>query len=133
MELTNEVYRVEAEVAEGAGRPALLEAIEVLVLLLSPFSPHVAEEMWMKLGRPFSIVDRSWPTADAEAAREDAIELAVQVNGKVRGRIVVPRGASEESVRGAALAEPKVREHLDGRAVIKVVVVPERLVSLVVR
>ncbi len=133
IELVNEIYRLEEEVATGPGRAALREALETLVLLLSPFAPHVAEEAWARLGRRFSIVDRPWPTADAAIAREDEVELAVQVNGKVRGRVTVPRDASEEEIRRHALADPKVAEHVAGKEVLKVVVVPGRLVSVVVK
>jgi leucyl-tRNA synthetase len=100
---------------------------------MSPFTPHAAEEMWQRLGHADSLVGQAWPTADAEAAREDSVELAVQVNGKVRGRIVVPREAAEADIRRLALEEPRVKEHLDGKQVVKAVVVPGRLVSLVVR
>ncbi len=133
MELYNEIARLEADVAEGPMRPVLLEAIETLVLLLAPFAPHVCEEMWMRLGRRFSVVNRNWPVADAEVAQEDSVEMPVQVNGKVRGHIKVPRGATEEQVRRAALEEPKVKANLDGKQVAKVVVVPGRMVSVVVR
>jgi leucyl-tRNA synthetase len=132
-ELTNEMGRLEAEVASGAGRPVWREALETLVLLMNPYTPHVAEEMWLRLGHAEGLVGRAWPTADVEAAREDEVELAVQVNGKVRGRITVPREAAEADIRRLALAEPKVKEHLDGKQVLKAVVVPGRLVSLVVR
>jgi leucyl-tRNA synthetase len=108
MELLNEIQRVEAEVREGPARAVLLEALETLVLLLSPFAPHVCEEMWSRLGRRPSIVDRPWPTADAAAAREEVIEVPVQVNGKVRARIVLAPGASEEEHRARALEEPRV-------------------------
>jgi len=132
-ELTNEMGRLEAEVASGAGRPVWREALETLVLLMNPFTPHVAEEMWLRLGHAEGLVGQAWPTPDVEAAREDEVELAVQVNGKVRGRITVPREAAEADIRRLALAEPKVKEHLDGKQVLKAVVVPGRLVSLVVR
>jgi leucyl-tRNA synthetase len=132
-ELTNEMGRLEAEVASGAGRPVWREALETLVLLMNPFTPHVAEEMWQRLGHTEGLVGQAKPTTDAEAAREDAVELAVQVNGKVRGRITVPREAAEADIRRLALEEPKVKEHLDGKQVVKAVVVPGRLVSLVVR
>ena len=132
-ELANEMGRLEAEVATGPGRPVWREALEALVLLMNPFTPHVAEEMWQRLGHAEGLVGHAWPAADAEAAREDEIELAVQVNGKVRGRIVVPREAGEADIRRLALAEPRVKEHLDGKQVLKAVVVPGRLVSLVVR
>ena len=133
IELVNEMYRLEPEVASGPGRPALLEALETLVLLLSPFTPHVCEEMWMRLGGRFSVVDQPWPSADLELAQEESVELAVQVNGKVRGHVRVPRDASEEAIRRAALEEPRVREHVADRPIARLVVVPGRLVSVVVR
>ncbi|HXK10317.1 MAG TPA: leucine--tRNA ligase [Vicinamibacteria bacterium] len=133
MELKNEILRLEAQVQEGPGRPVLREALETLVLLLNPFTPHVCEEMWTGLGHADGLVRAAWPALDAEAAREDAIELAVQVNGKVRGRVVVPREAPEAEIREKALAEPRVAEHVQGRQMVKFVVVPGRLVSVVVR
>jgi leucyl-tRNA synthetase len=129
MELVNEIYRLESEVAAGPSRAALREALETLVLLLSPFAPHVCEEMWMRLGRRFSLVDRPWPTAVPEVAREAELELAVQLNGKVRGRITVAPDAVEEEVKARALEA--VRHLLDGRRVAQVRVVPGRLVSVV--
>jgi leucyl-tRNA synthetase len=131
MELYNEIAAREAEVGDGAMRPVLQEAIETLVLLLSPFTPHVCEEMWERLGRRRFVVDRPWPSADPAVAREESIELAVQVNGRVRARIVVSSEAPEDQVRAQALEA--VRAQLDGKRVDKVVVVPGRLVSLVAR
>jgi leucyl-tRNA synthetase len=132
-ELVNEVYRLESEVGAGPARTALREALETLVLLMNPFIPHACEEMWGLLGHPEGLVDHPWPVADEAAAREDAVELAVQVNGKVRGHVRVAADASEEEVRRAALEEPRVREHLAGRPIAKFVLVPGRLVSVVVR
>jgi len=132
-ELVNELYRLEADLHGEADRPALREALETLVLLMNPFTPHVCEEMWRRLGHPHGLVDQAWPWADENVAREDELELAVQVNGKVRGRITVAREAGDDEVRRRALAEPKVAEHLAGREVVKLVVVPGRLVSVVVR
>ncbi len=133
MELVNEIYRLEAEVATGPGRAVLREALETLVVLLNPFTPHVCEELWARLGHAEGLVRQAWPAFDAAAAREDAVELAVQVNGKVRGRVVVPREAGEEQIRAKALAEPRVAEHVEGKQMVKFVVVPGRLVSMVVK
>jgi leucyl-tRNA synthetase len=132
-ELYNEITRLEPEVLQGPGRAVLRDSLETLVLLLSPYAPHVCEEMWMKLGRRPYVVDRPWPIADPALAREEEVELAIQVNGKVRGRITVPREAPEDEVKRLALEEPKVKEHLAGREIVKQVVVPGRLVSVVVR
>ncbi len=133
MELYNEIARVEGRVAEGPMRPVLLEAVETLILLLSPFAPHMCEELWMALGRRFSIVDRNWPVAKAELSKEDEVELAVQVNGKVRAKITVAADAGEEAIRAQALREAKVMELTAGKQLLKCVVVPGRLVSLVVK
>jgi leucyl-tRNA synthetase len=133
IELEHAIADAEAALAETPERPVFREALETLVLLLSPFAPHIGEEMWERLGRRFSIVDRPWPVADAAIAREDQLELAVQVNGKVRGRITVPAGSSEDEMKKKALADPKVEEHTRGKEIVKVVVVPGRLVSVVVK
>jgi leucyl-tRNA synthetase len=132
-ELVNEILRLEPAVTSGSGLEALREAIETLVLIMSPFAPHVCEEMWLRLGHQGGLVRQAWPVADEAAAREDAVELAVQVNGKVRGRITVPREAGEAEIRRFALAEPRVAEEVNGKQVTKLIVVPGRLVSLVVR
>ncbi len=133
MELVNEIYRLEADVATGPSRPVLQEALETLVLLLSPFAPHACEEMWMRLGRRSSVVNRNWPVGDPGVAREDAVEIPVQVNGKVRARIMVPQGASDEAVRSAALEDARIGELTAGKEIVKVVVVAGRLVSVVVK
>jgi leucyl-tRNA synthetase len=132
-ELVNEIHRLEPAVSSGAGKGALREAIETLVRLMNPFAPHVCEEMWLRLGHEGGLVKEPWPVADPDAVEEDSVELAVQVNGKVRGRITVPREAAEDEIRRLALAEPRVAEQVDGKKVAKLVVVPGRLVSLVVR
>jgi len=131
MELKNEIQRLEAEVAGGPGREVLREALETLLLLLNPFTPHVCEELWARLGHASGLVRAVWPSVDAAAVREDAVELAVQVNGKVRGRILVSKAASEDQIRAQALAEPRVAEHLQGKEIRKFVVVPGRLVNMV--
>jgi leucyl-tRNA synthetase len=133
-ELVNEIYRVEGDVSkDAAGRAVLRAALETLVQLMGPFAPHVCETLWERLGHANGLVDVRWPAADAAAAREDELELAVQVNGKVRARITVARDAGEDAIKQRALAEPQVKLHLDGKQIAKLVVVPGRLVSLVVR
>jgi leucyl-tRNA synthetase len=130
-ELVNEIYRVEAEIEKGPGRAVLREALETLVRLMNPFTPHVCEELWTRLGHPGGLVREPWPIADADVAREDELELPVQVNGKVRTRITVPREAWEGDVRERALAA--AQGFIAGKEVVKVVVVPGRLVSVVVK
>jgi leucyl-tRNA synthetase len=132
-ELVNEIYRSEETLGGEVAWPVLREAIETQVVLLAPFTPHVAEEMWARLGHREGLVDHPWPEADPDVAREASLELAVQVNGKVRGHVVVAQDADDETIRRAAAAELRIAEHLKGRKLVKAVVVPGRLVSFVVR
>ena len=133
MELTNEVYRLEDGLTGPADAGALAEALDTLVLLLSPFAPHACEQMWLDLGHQKSLVDEPWPAADEAAMRETSVEVAVQVNGKIRARVQVPAGASEEAHKAAALADASVKPHVDGKALVKAVIVPGRLINLVVK
>ena len=148
MELVNDLYAFaegkgvrpagrEDEPAAVVGRPetaaVLREAIEALVLLLSPFTPHLSEELWARLGHDGGIVTAAWPQADPLAALEDAIEIPVQVNGKLRGRVTVPRDATQEQIVAAALASPNVAQHLTGMEIVKTVVPNGKLVSVVVK
>jgi leucyl-tRNA synthetase len=107
-------------------------AAEVFVLLLSPFAPHLAEELWQRLGHEQSLAYQPWPEADLALLREEVVRIVVQVNGKRRDEIEVPVDAEEEEIRRAALASEKVQRHLNNRPPRKVVVVPGRLVNLVV-
>jgi leucyl-tRNA synthetase len=122
-----------AVVARPETAAVLREAIEALVLLLSPFTPHMCEELWERLGHADGVVAAGWPTADEAAARADEIEIPVQVNGKVRGRVVVPAAAGEKEIEAAALAAPAIQPHLAGKQVAKVIVAKGKLVSVVVR
>jgi leucyl-tRNA synthetase len=111
----------------------LREAVESLVLLLSPFSPHLSEELWARLGHDDGVVAAGWPVADEQAARAEEIEIPVQITGKVRTRITMAADAGEDDIRAAALAAPALQAYLDGREVVKVVVPNGRLVSIVLR
>ena len=118
---------------DRAGTIAVLkEAVEALVRMLSPFTPHMCEELWEALGHPGGLVAAGWPAYDEAVARASEIVVPVQVNGKVRGRITVAADASEDELREAALADPQVKTHLDGKTVKKVVVAKGKLVSIVV-
>ena len=112
--------------------PALKEGVANLVLMLAPFAPHIAEEMWDLLGKAPSIFSQSWPAYDDAATKADEVELAVQVNGKVRGRITVASGAGEDAISEAALADESVAPHLADKKVRKVIVVKGRIVNIVV-
>ena len=138
MELVNELYqfsdRHASTAAERPGTRAVLkEAIEALILMLSPFTPHMAEELWEHIGRDGGIVFAPWPGFDPGVARADEIVIPVQVNGKLRGRVTVPADSAEGDIRDAALADPAVAAHIAGKSVLKVIVAGGRLVSIVVR
>ena len=100
--------------------------------MLSPFSPHIAEELWEAIGNGPGISLRTWPEWDEETAREEEIELVIQINGKVRAKVMVPQGLSDEEIKEKTLAEQKIREILEGRAVKKIFVVKGRLVNIVI-
>src|SRR4029450_11555365 len=108
------------------------EPLKALVVMLAPFSPHVAEEMWETLGHPGGL-KADWPIADAELAASEELEIPIQVNGKLRSRVITSPDISEDDLRAAALADEKVRSLVDGHEVVKVVVVPRRLVNVVIR
>jgi leucyl-tRNA synthetase len=107
-------------------------ALETLVLLLSPFAPHLAEELWETLGHAPSVADQPWPTYDRALTVDAEVEIAVQVNGKVRGRITVARDADETTAREAALVAEGVTPYLEGKTLRKLVYVPGRIVNLIV-
>jgi leucyl-tRNA synthetase len=106
--------------------------VESFVLILAPFAPHAAEELWARLGHGRSLAYEPWPQYDEELAREKQVELAVQVNGKVKDRIVVAAEADEESIKAAALGNEKVVAALAGKTPKKVIVIKSRLVNIVV-
>ena len=131
MELLNEMYK--AREAGAVGTPEWDEATEIYVKMMAPVAPHIAEELWTNhLGKPYSIHQQMWPQVDEAAAREDSIEIPVQVNGKVRDRIVVAVDASEDEIRKAALASEIVQKYLEGKEPRKVIVAHGKLVSVVV-
>ena len=111
---------------------AVREAVEALVLMVSPFAPHTAEELWERLGHSGGLTAAGWPPFDAEAAKAAAIVVPVQVNGKLRGRVTVSPEATDEQIQAAALADPGVQAHIAGKTVKKVIVARGRLVSVVV-
>jgi leucyl-tRNA synthetase len=109
------------------------EAVEALLLMLAPACPHLAEELWMRTGRPYSIHLQAWPTWDETVAAEEMITLVVQVNGKVRDRVEVPVGVDDETARSLALETEGAKRHVSGKQIVKVIVVPSRLVNIVAR
>mgnify|MGYP001320360485 CR=1 FL=1 len=131
MELVNEIYAYKER--EDARPDVLKEAVEHVTLMLAPFVPHLAEELWRKLGRSDSVHRQPWPEVDRAAAAADEVTIVVQVNGKVRDRLVVAADLDEEATREAALALPRIQELTAGKQVQRVIVVPGRLVNVVVK
>jgi len=128
MEHTNYLLAIKGEVGEKEWN----EALRAFVLVLAPFAPHHAEEMWGDLGEPYSVHEQSWPAWDESLIRAEEITLVVQVNGKLRDRIEVPADITEEAAKELALSSERVRPHVEGRELRKSVYVPGRLVNLVV-
>ena len=129
MELINTLHEQEA----GLSRAALDQILPSLVLLLGPFAPYMAEELWEQLGRKGPVFRQAWPAYDEELAKEDAAEVVLQVNGKLRARIYVPLGTPQAELEKRALADPKTQPFVSGKQVVKVIVVPDKLVNIVVR
>jgi leucyl-tRNA synthetase len=132
MEMVNQLYLVEDAAWSAPGTAAALrEAVEILLHMLQPFAPHLAEELWAGIGGKDLLCVRPWPEADAAIAREEQVEVAVQVNGKVRAKVTVGAGASQDEVGALAMAEPRVMEHIAGKTVRKTIYVPSKLFSIV--
>ena len=115
------------------GSAAWNEAITDLLLLMAPAMPHISEELWTRLGQPYSIHTQDWPEGDPELAKEEVVEIAVQVNGKIRDRLQVAADANEELLESVALASPGVQKWLEHKTVRKVIVVPGRMVNIVAK
>ncbi len=130
MELMNEMYKAHQN---GAGNsPVWNEVLEIYTLMLAPICPHIAEELWAKLGKPYSVHTQSWPIVDEEAATEEVTTLIIQVNGKLRDRIFVPVNISDDDARQEALASDAIQKVLEGKVPRQVIVVPGRLVNIVI-
>jgi len=123
---------VAGRIERGQTIAALREAIDALVVMISPFAPHTAEELWLKLGGVDGLAKAAWPSFDEQVARAAEVVVPVQVNGKLRARVTAPANATEDRLRELALADPAVKAHTDGKTVRKVVVAKGPLVSVVV-
>ena len=130
MELLNEMSKAKAAGAYGSAE--WQECADIYLRMLAPVCPHISEELWQRLGKPYSIHQQSWPELDEEATKDEEITLIVQVNGKLRDRLVVPPSISEEDAKALALASLAVQQFIEGKPVRKVIVVPGRLVNIVI-
>ena len=136
MELLNELnaaqalFRPDTPVGAKAFRA---EVQQTFVLLLAPFAPYLAHELWESLGEKENLLKARWPKYDPALAKEEEIEIPVQVNGKLRGRVLVPADSDEAFVEGRALADEKIKAAIAGKQIVKVIFVPGKLLNLVVR
>ena len=133
MELVNELYKVREQALTDKGAARVMRAsVEALLTMLSPFVPHIAEELWQTLGHKDQLISRAWPVFDPALCELRQATVAVQVNGKLRATIEVPTDAPQEAVSEAALAEPNVQRHLEGKTIRKVIHVPNKILNLIV-
>ncbi len=132
MELANELQAQEP-LEKDASPAAVKEALELLVLMLTPMAPHISEELWEMLGHKEGLTRAAWPAFKPALAVEEQFEVVIQINGRVRGKMVVEGGLAEEELLSRARREPAVTQHMDGKSIVKSVVVPNKLVNLVVK
>jgi leucyl-tRNA synthetase len=137
MELVNILYLAREEHPSTRGmtaheRMVWKEALQTVVILLSPFAPHIAEELWKGLGNPSSILKAAWPVHDEGIIKAERMTLVIQVNGKLRGKMEVPADLQEEAIKQRALADPKIQSLTSGKPVRNVIYVPGRLVNIVI-
>jgi len=138
MKMVNTLHQASTLDDDNVGRQGdaavAFEAVDILTRLLSPVVPHIAHALWYKVGvgEAKAVIDAPWPAPDAAALVKDVIEMGVQVNGKLRGRIAVPAAASDAQIRDLAHADEGVQKHTTGKPVKKVIIVPGKLVNIVV-
>jgi leucyl-tRNA synthetase len=131
MELVNEMYAF-GDSARPQNASVMREAVEALVIMISPFAPHMAEELWEMTGHERGLSKASWPSFDEAVAKADEIVVPVQVNGKLRSRLTMPADTPESELRERALADPAVRPHIEGKTIKSVVIVKGKLINVVV-
>jgi leucyl-tRNA synthetase len=129
MELVNELYLSESQVSAAV----VGEVLEKLALMLGPFAPYLSQEIWEELGKDGLVFKQPWPPFDADLAKDDEAEIVVQVNGKIRSKIVAPFGAPREQLEAQAKVDDKVKPFLDGKSIVKIITVPDKLVNIVVK
>jgi leucyl-tRNA synthetase len=134
MELVNEIQAADAQLAAGeVSAPVMLELLRSLVLLLAPFAPYLSAELWEELGELGAILRAPWPVSDPELAKEDELEVPVQINGKLVVVVTVAADATPKVIEAAALADEKIQARTAGKTVARIIVVPGKMVNLVVK
>jgi leucyl-tRNA synthetase len=132
MELVNELQAQEP-LEEGASPAVMKKILQMLALMLAPLAPHLAEELWEMLGNSGGLAKVKWPPYRAELAKEEQFEVVIQINGRLRGKILVEDGLGEDELAERALADPRIAQLVSGKHVAKTVVVPRKLVNLVLQ
>jgi len=133
MELVNEIYHYLKNNSDNINKELLAFVTEKLLLLLAPFAPHISEELWHKLGHDESVHRVKWPQFNKEAAKKDEITVVIQINGKVRDKINVSADISEEKLKEKVFIQKKVKKYIEGKEIIKTIVIPKKLVNIVVK
>ncbi|MGD0302401.1 MAG: leucine--tRNA ligase [Bryobacteraceae bacterium] len=129
MELMNVLIEKEKQIS----RPVMADVLEKLTLMLEPFAPYLSEELWEEQGKAAPVFHHAWPEYDPELARDEEAEIVIQINGKVRGRVYVAFGTPQETLEKQAMSDAKIQPLLDGKQVVKVIVVPDKLVNIVIK
>jgi leucyl-tRNA synthetase len=123
---------LEKAAKEPSNRAVIGESLSILLRLLSPITPHICHALWNELGYDGDILTASWPEPDAAALVQDEIEMVIQVNGKLRGSVTVPKGMDKAAIEKLAIEQPCVQKYLEGVSIKKVIVVPGKLINVVV-
>ncbi|TCO79027.1 leucine--tRNA ligase [Marinisporobacter balticus] len=132
MELVNEIYKYK-ELGDDCNKDLLKEALETVIVLLAPFAPHITEELWHNMGYSESVHNKMWPTYDKAAIVKDEVQVVIQINGKVKDKIEVSASTNKNELEKEALSNPKIIAMIEGKQIIKVIVVPKKLVNIVVK
>jgi len=130
MELLNKVSKFDQR--SQADRAVIHEALDAIILMLSPIVPHICHRLWHELGHESAVTDEAWPATDLEAVQTESVQIVVQVNGKLRARLQVPADASKQDLEDAARADTNVQRFIANKEIRKVIVVPGKLVNVVV-
>jgi len=131
MEFTNYLSKVQE--VKNISAPLWHESITYLLLLLAPTTPHLAEELWARTGHPYSIHNQSWPEWDEELAKEEEITLVIQINGKLRDKLIVPISITETEARELTLCRERVKTYTDGKEITNIIYVPQRVINIVAK
>ena len=130
MEMINALSR--CELKNDNDHAIMREGVETAILLLSPIVPHITDALWVELGHNEPLIDAIWPKSDPDALEQNEIEMVVQINGKLRGKITVTKNAEQKQIENQAVEDEKVKRNLEGKTIKKIIVIPERLVNIVV-